>query len=135
MHYHIYKHGESKGNDPTVDKAYWLDISSKHHCIYLNGCDHIPVKEDSEYCTCQDPYKGQQDIFPEYILGNLAIIKSQDLQCCKLSLTLCDIDVVQILQYHKCQHSRRNDQDPDHRSKGAQHSLYLTCCAACIADT
>ena len=99
MHYHIYKHGESKCNDPTVDKAYWLDISSEHHRIYLNGCDHIPVKEDSEHCPCQDSYKGQQDIFPEYILGNLAIIKSQDLQCCKLSLTLCDIDVIQIIQY------------------------------------
>ena len=35
MHYHIYKHGESKGNDPTVNKAYWLDISSEHHRIYL----------------------------------------------------------------------------------------------------
>ena len=57
------------------------------------------MKEDSEHCACQDPYEGQQDIFPEYILGNLAIIKSQDLQCCKLSLALCDIDVVQIIQY------------------------------------
>lgn len=63
MHHHIYKHGEPKGNDSTINKAYWLDISSEHHRIYLNGCDHIPVEEDSEHCACQNPYEGQQDIF------------------------------------------------------------------------
>ena len=48
MHHHIYKHGESESNDSTVNKAYWLDISSEHHRIYLNGCDHIPMEEDIE---------------------------------------------------------------------------------------
>ena len=135
MHYHIYKHGKSKGDNAAVDKAWCLDISSEHYRIYLNGCDHIPVKEASEHCTYQDSYDGQKDIFPEYILGNLAVIKSQDFQCCQLSLALCNIDIVQILQYHKCQHSGGNDQNPDYGSQGSKHSLYLTSCTACVADT
>src|SRR5699024_4009302 len=114
MHEDIHHRRESSRDQCAIEKTYRMYLSAEHYRVHLHGNDHEPVEQNAEPASEQDPAYGEQDIFPEYVFRDLQVIKSQDLQRGKLSLSLCDVDIVQIIEDHECQHSRRDDQDNDH---------------------
>ena len=81
------------------------------------------MKQITKHHTHNRSNDRQQDILSVYIRGNLSVVESQNLQGCKLSLTLGDVDIVQIVQYHKCQHSGRYDQYHDDQIQASQHVI------------
>ena len=83
------------------------------------------VQDFTEYHTYESSNKRQQDIFPEYIFRYFNIIEAKHFQSCKLSLTLCNVNTVQIIKYYECKHSRRNDQDYDHQIQAGKHIIQL----------
>ena len=59
------------------------------------------MQEIAKHHTYNRSDDRQQNIFPVHIRGNFSVIKAQNLQCGKFSLALRNIDIIQIVQYHK----------------------------------
>ena len=71
MHGKVYEKRKSAGNETADHKAHGLYVSAKHYGIHLYRSDHIAMKENPESPSTEHSDNGEQDIFPEYILGNL----------------------------------------------------------------
>ena len=93
------------------------------------------MKQNSESRAKNNPRNSQKNVFSQYVLGNLLIIKSQNLQSCQLSLPLRNINIIQIIQNYKCKHSCRNDQYYNNNPQCAEHSFHLGSQTGGIADT
>ena len=125
MHKPVYDHGKNAGYHSTVQKAYRTDIPPEHYCVHLNRYNNISVKQNSESRAKNNPRNSQKNVFSQYVLRNLFVVEAQNLQSCQFSLSLCNINIVQIIQNYKGKHSRRNDQHYNNNSQCAEHSFHL----------
>ena len=75
------------------------------------------------------PHKGtnnrQQYILSVYIFCHFQIIKSKHFNRCQFPASFCNIDIIQIVQYDKCQHTGGNHQNQRHNVQTVQHFLKL----------
>ena len=79
------------------------------------SCPEHDADRDTEYC--------QHNVFPVNIGTDFRIIKSEYFQGRKLPAAFCDIDFVQIVQYHKGKQSRGNNQYHDNKIQALQHRI------------
>ena len=81
------------------------------------------MKQCPEYnANCDAEYR-QHNILPVNIGADFRIVKSEYFQGCKLPAAFCDIDIVQIVQYHKGKQSRGNNQYHDNQIQALQHRI------------
>src|SRR5699024_11504691 len=95
MHKDIYQHGKEESKQNAVQKTDKFNISAKHHHIHFRGKNYKTVEYKADQHTRCRSDNRQDHIFPENILGNLDIIKSQNFQSCQFPPAFTDIDVIQ----------------------------------------
>ena len=81
----------------------------------------------TEHYTQNAAKNGKEDIFPEYIRGNLSVKEAQHFKGRKLPFPLIDVDVVQVIEDHKGQHACGNDQDHNDHIQASQHTVQPLC--------
>ena len=134
MHKDVYDHRENTGDHGTVQKADRADISSEHDGIHLNRHNDITVQQNTKSRSCKDSCNRKKNVFPQNVLRHLHIKETQDFQCRKFSLSLGNINIVQIIKNNKCQHSGRHDQYYDYAPQRTEHAVYHLYCTGCVTD-